>query len=163
MDLNCSILSLFVDSLQWIAGRQIADTLCQRPGAEDLCHAAQLDVSDPQSIRAFIAEVTGGDGKQITGLINNAGVFLSGWSAQLFDISISTNFRGPLDLALGLAPHMSKGEHSIPFLPNPRPHSQVCRLVMAQHVSLHCHPASLFMVIWTYSGFLRISDSISQK
>ena len=95
------------DSLQCSAGRQIVGTLCPNPEAETLCHAAQLDVSDPESIRAFISEVTGEDGKQINGLINNAGVFLSGWSAQVFGVTMATNFMVPLYLALGLMPEMS--------------------------------------------------------
>ena len=78
-------------------------------GKQGSCIAAQLDVSDPSSVKAFVSEVASAYDQQIYALINNAGVFPKGWTSDAFDTAMATNFTGPLDLALGLAPHIMPG------------------------------------------------------
>ena len=78
-------------------------------GKNGLCIAAQLDVSDPASVKAFVSEVASAYDQQVYALINNAAVFPHGWTSETFDTAMATNFTGPLDLALGLAPHIMPG------------------------------------------------------
>lgn len=62
-------------------------------------------------MQSFIAEVTQTQSGKIFGLVNNAAVYTSGWTQAIFDTAMATNFRGPVDLAIGLAPHMKEGVH----------------------------------------------------
>jgi len=39
--------------------------------------------------------------------VNNAAVFEDGWSHEVYDTTLRTNFKGPVELTQGLAPHMA--------------------------------------------------------
>ena len=85
-------------------------------GRHGSCIAAQLDVSDPSSVKAFVSEVASAYDQQIYALINNAAVFPHGWTSDAFDTATATNFTSPLDLALGLAPHIVPGTFTYTML-----------------------------------------------
>uniref|UniRef100_A0A7S3VKX9 Uncharacterized protein n=1 Tax=Dunaliella tertiolecta TaxID=3047 RepID=A0A7S3VKX9_DUNTE len=46
--------------------------------------------------------------QQIDVLVNNAAVFIDGWAAEVYDLTLRTNFKGPIELTQSLAPHLAK-------------------------------------------------------
>ena len=67
----------------------------------------QLDVSDAQSIDSLTERLRDAGIATLHTLVNNAGVYQTGWSRHSFDTSVRTNFLGPVRLTLALLPMMA--------------------------------------------------------
>jgi NAD(P)-dependent dehydrogenase (short-subunit alcohol dehydrogenase family) len=70
----------------------------------------ELDVTEPQSVRGAIAEVTGRTGGRIDAVVLNAGIGDAGFFEDLSDEMVrrifETNFFGAIDVARVTLPHM---------------------------------------------------------
>lgn len=76
----------------------------------------QLDVADPQAIRSVTAEITAAHGP-ISGLINNAGVWLEGdfetYTPDAIRSVLDTNTTGTILMTHALLPHMLEGSDGV--------------------------------------------------
>lgn len=93
-----------------LAGREACDRINTLQESSGSCQASQLDVSNPSSVQGFIKDIGSTKDKQIFALINNAGIYGDDWTQSVFDSAVSTNFNGPINLAIGLAPHLKPGK-----------------------------------------------------
>lgn len=92
------------------AGREACEKINSTlRSAAGTCEASELDTSNPQSVQQFITAIGSKHSEQLYALINNAGIYPSGWTRDIFDTAMATNFNGPIALAQGLAPHMQEG------------------------------------------------------
>ena len=73
----------------------------------------QLDVSDAQSIDSCPQRLRDAGIATLNTLVNNAGVYETGWSRQSFDACVQTNFLGPVRLTLALLPMMAPGAATV--------------------------------------------------
>jgi NAD(P)-dependent dehydrogenase (short-subunit alcohol dehydrogenase family) len=88
-----------------VAGRDFAAT---RSAAETLgprARALRLDVADPKAPLAALAEVS--DEPLFDALVNNAGVSLDGFDAEVARRTIETNFRGAVRVSEAFRPKLS--------------------------------------------------------
>ena len=65
--------------------------------------AAQLDVTDDASVRAFAEQATASFGP-LHALVNNAGISMKGFDVEVVRGTLGVNFFGPLRVTLALAP-----------------------------------------------------------
>lgn len=91
-----------------VTGRN-RDKLAEVEGANPGIHAYQLDVDDPDAIRAFSSQVTT-DFPSLNILINNAGIMraetVRDGSTATAEATITTNLLGPIRLTTALLPHL---------------------------------------------------------
>jgi NAD(P)-dependent dehydrogenase (short-subunit alcohol dehydrogenase family) len=89
-----------------VAGRDLA---AAREAAETLgprARAVRLDVADPKAPVAALAEL--GDVPEFDVLVNNAGVSLDGFDAEVARRTIETNFRGAVRVTETFRPRLSR-------------------------------------------------------
>jgi len=92
----------------WLTGRDA--TLAQKAAGELKAHnldvqAAQLDVADGASIRAFAERMA--SEPTIAALVNNAGASFSGFDAQVAARTLDCNYRGAVRLTDALWPRLT--------------------------------------------------------
>jgi NAD(P)-dependent dehydrogenase (short-subunit alcohol dehydrogenase family) len=103
-------LHVIVTSRDAAAARTAAETLAAAatpPGAV-IALSVPLDVADPASIAAA-AERLRADGVTIDVLVNNAGIAMDGFNAEVARRTIETNFFGPLRVTEALLPIVPAG------------------------------------------------------
>lgn len=91
------------------AGQKAAEAVraLAKDGAE--VEALELDASDAASRARLASAVAARFDRSIDLLIVNAGVLHKAWSPQGFAESTAVNFRGAIDTALALGPHLAEG------------------------------------------------------
>lgn len=91
------------------AGAKAAAAVFEGATAGAKVEALVLDAASPDSVRALVAEVAARFSGQIDLLINNAGIFLSGWEEAPYRATQRVNLDGAIDITLGLLPHLADG------------------------------------------------------
>ena len=87
----------------------MASILGKQVGASERVAVLQLDVENNDSVEDFIKQVNSSYSQQIYALINNAGIYPSGWNEELFNSVKKTNFDGPVRLCQAIRPALIEG------------------------------------------------------
>ncbi|MCA9665952.1 MAG: SDR family NAD(P)-dependent oxidoreductase [Myxococcales bacterium] len=97
----------------WLAARDLdagaaaAAAICDRHDGA-IAHALQLDVADAESVRAAAATLAR-DGVILDALVNNAGVALDGFNADVVRRTLAINTDGALAVSDALRPRLRDG------------------------------------------------------
>jgi NAD(P)-dependent dehydrogenase (short-subunit alcohol dehydrogenase family) len=89
-----------------IAGRDLAATKSAAESLAPHARAVRLDVADPDSPAAALAEL--GDVPAFDALVNNAGIALDGFDGTVARRTIETNYRGAVRVTETFRPRLSR-------------------------------------------------------
>jgi NAD(P)-dependent dehydrogenase (short-subunit alcohol dehydrogenase family) len=94
-----------------LTARREADAERAAAGLPGLVIPRQLDVTSAREVRDFVSALS--EVGDVHGLVNNAGVSLSGFDADVVRRTLATNFFGALELTQALAPRMVPGANLV--------------------------------------------------
>ncbi|KAF5837165.1 hypothetical protein DUNSADRAFT_4786 [Dunaliella salina] len=90
------------------AGQEAADALKKDVRKGDIT-LKYMDYTRPETLSALVKDVSEEMKQPLDCLVNNGAIIGNGWDKETYDLTLRTNFKGPLELTTEFAPHMAPG------------------------------------------------------